>query len=158
MRTLTDLLAEDAARIKSGIEALMAISGLHREREYEHCVVISADGNHLWDDLPLEGRRLQSKILDEYGQYRDLVRVLIQGLTSDGAREFEEADDTATKHVEQQRATWYKTVPRGPGRDARSDRQDPGPSRPPVLAGRRGAGDPGHQCPDPKRPAGAVVV
>lgn len=111
MKTLTDLLAEDAARIKDDIVSLMAMSGLHPEREYDSIVVINTDGNHWWDDLPLEGQRLQSKILGEYGEYRDLVRVLIRGLTSDGAREFEEADDTITKHVEQQRATWCKTVP-----------------------------------------------
>lgn len=111
MKTLTDLLADDAATIKGDIESLLTISGLHREREYDSIVVINTDGNHWWDDLPLEGRRLQSKILGEYGQYRDLVRVLIRGLTRDGAREFEEADDTITKHVEQQRATWCKTVP-----------------------------------------------
>lgn len=111
MKTLTDLLAEDAARIKDDIVSLLAMSGLHREREDDSIVVINTDGNHWWDDLPIEARRLQSKILGDYGQYRDLVRVLIRGLTSDGAREFEEADDTVTKHVEQQRATWCKKVP-----------------------------------------------
>lgn len=111
MNTLTALLAKDAARIKDDFGSLMAISGLHREREYDSIVVLNTDGNHWWDDLSLEGRRLQSKILGEYGQYRDLVRVLIRGLTSDGAREFAQADDTVTKHVEQQRATWCKTVP-----------------------------------------------
>ncbi|MBZ0173512.1 MAG: hypothetical protein K8E66_14100, partial [Phycisphaerales bacterium] len=110
MKTLTELLAADAARIKNDIGSLMSMSGLHREREYDSIVVLNTDGNHWWDDLPLEGRRLQSKILGEYVQYRDLVRVLIRGLTSDGAREFDEADDTITKHVEQQRATWCKTV------------------------------------------------
>lgn len=110
MKTLTDLLAEDAARIKDDIASLMAMSDLHPEREYDGIVVLRTDGDHWWDDLPLEGRRLQSKILGDYGLYRDLVRILIRGLASDGAREFEEAVDTVMKHIEQQRGTWCKTV------------------------------------------------
>ncbi len=110
MKSLSDLLAEDAATLNDDIESLMAMSGLHPAREYDSIVVINPSGNHWWDELSIEGRRLQSKILSDYGQYRDLVRVLIQGLTKDGTRAFETADDTVIKHVEQQRATWCESV------------------------------------------------
>jgi len=110
MKTLTALLAEDATRIKADIKALLDLSRLHREREYDNIVVINADGNHWWDDLTLDGKRLQAKVLEEYRPYRDMVRVLIRGLPGDALRAFGEADDTLTKHVEQQRATWCETA------------------------------------------------
>ena len=110
MKTMTNLLAADAARIKDGIVSLMARSGIQREREYESIVIINVDGNHRWNELDIQGRRIQDRVLEDYRQYRDLVQVLIRGLPADSLAEFKQADDLVTKHVEQQRATWAKSV------------------------------------------------
>jgi rRNA-processing protein FCF1 len=110
MKTMTALLAADAARIKEGVGALMARSGIHREREYDNIVVLNVDGNHWWNDLDIEGRRIQDRLMGDYRQYRDLVQVLIRGLPADGLSEFKQADDAVTKHVQQQRATWAESV------------------------------------------------
>lgn len=112
MKPLSILLGQDAARLKRDIEALMGHSGLYQEQELEsdHILVFSTDGSHFWTDLPVEARQLQTKIMDEYRQYRDLVRALIRGLTPDGVESFEQADDLVVQHVEQQRATWCETV------------------------------------------------
>lgn len=110
MKSLAALLSEDATRIKAGTKALLGLSRLHGERKYDDFIVINASGKHWWDDLTLDGKRLQAKVLEEYRPYRDMVRVLIRGLPGDAVRAFEEADDTFTKHVEQQRATWCETA------------------------------------------------
>ncbi|MCC6906624.1 MAG: hypothetical protein IT430_01670 [Phycisphaerales bacterium] len=109
MRTLTNLLAEDAARIRSDIMTLMANSGLHVDSGGGGIVFLG--GSHWWDDLPLEGRRNQDKILTEYRQYRDLVRVLIRRLSDDSQREFDAADRVVVENIDQRGATWCETVP-----------------------------------------------
>jgi hypothetical protein len=111
MTTMTALLAADAARIKDGINALMARSRIEREREYEGIVVINPDGNRSWAELDIEGRRIQDRVMEDYRQYRDLVQVLTRSLPADGLSEFKQADDQVTKHVEQQRSTWCESVP-----------------------------------------------
>lgn len=112
MKTMTALLASDAARIKEGIGSLMARSGIHRERDYgdSGVVFINTDGKYWWNELDIEARRIQDRVMEDYRQYRDLVQVLIRGLPADGLTEFKQADDEVTKHVEQQRATWAESV------------------------------------------------
>lgn len=111
MKTMTALLATDAARIKEGIGALMARSRIEREREYEGIIVINPDGNRSWTELDIEGRRIQDRVMEDYRQYRDLVQVLTRSLPADGLSEFKQADDQVMKHVEQQRSTWCESVP-----------------------------------------------
>lgn len=112
MKTMTALLATDAARIKDGIADLMSRSGIHPERNDpdSSVVFINTDGSNWWNPLDIEGQRVQDRVLEDYRPYRDLVRVLTRGLPSDGQNAFAEADDCITKHVEQQRATWCESV------------------------------------------------
>ena len=108
MKTMTASLAADAARIKAGIEALMALSSIQPKREYEGFVVINPHGDRSWAELDIDGRRVQDRVIEDYRRYRDLVQVLIRGLPADGLAEFQKADDWVTKLVEQQRPTWYQ--------------------------------------------------
>lgn len=110
MKTLTDLLAKDAACIKNDIAALMTHSGFDPIINDDESPVVLLIGNNWWHALPTEGRRLQHKILGDYRQYRDLVRVLISGMAEDGLREFEDADRLVMESVEQRGATWTKSI------------------------------------------------
>lgn len=110
MISIAQALAEDAKRIKDDIRVLLGQhSRLSRRPEYDSIVVLNPKGDHNWQELSVEARRIQAKILKDYKTYRDLVRVLIRGLTDESRREFEEADDLILQHVEQQHSTWCKT-------------------------------------------------
>jgi len=110
MKTLTDLLAEDAAEIKCDIARLMEHSKLHQRRDCDTIVHIDPNGNSLWGELPLEVRPLQSKILEDYRRYHEMIRTLTRGIAKGSQREFAQAHALVVKHVEQQIATWSKSV------------------------------------------------
>lgn len=110
MKTLTDLLAEDAAEIKHDIARLMEHSKLHQRRDCDTIVYIDPNGNGLWGELSLEVRPLQSKILEDYRRYHEMIRTLTRGMAKGSQREFAQAHALVVKHVEQQLATWSKSV------------------------------------------------
>ncbi len=110
MLTIAQALADDASRIKGDLRVLIGEhSRLSRRPEYDDFVVLNRLGDHDWAKLSVDARRLQTKIWREYTTYRDLVRVLIRGLTGESRREFDKADDLIRQHVEQQNSTWCKT-------------------------------------------------
>lgn len=111
MLTIAQSLAADAESIKEDIRVLLGqYSRLLPQRRYEGIVFIDPDGNHNWQELSVEGKRLQAKVLKRYKTYRDLVEALLQGLTDDTRSKFTEADELITKHVEQQKSTWCETA------------------------------------------------
>ncbi len=110
MISIAQALAEDAKRIKDDIRVLLVQhSRLSQQPQYEGIVFINTKGNHNWGELSVDACRIQAKILKSYKTYRDLVHVLIRGLTGESQREFDRADDIIRQHVEQQYSTWCKT-------------------------------------------------
>jgi hypothetical protein len=111
MQTMIELLATDAAGIKDGITALMACSSLSREPDHngEGLVYFNLSGNHSWNALDIEGKRIQTRVLENYRHYRDFVQALIRGLPEDGQGDFEDANSTVLTAIEQQVATWAKS-------------------------------------------------
>lgn len=110
MKPLTDLLAEDAAGIKHDIARLMEHSTLHRRRDCDTIVHIDPNGNGLWGELPLEARTHQSKILEDYRRYHEMIRILTRGISKGSLRELAQAHALVIQHVEQHLATWSKSV------------------------------------------------
>lgn len=107
MLTMAQQLAADAKRIKDDIRILLGEHSRIRIHEADDGPVISLSpkGNNYWEELPIEGRRLQTKILKDYGRYRDLVRSLITGVAEDLQRRFAEADEAIQDNVKQEYGT-----------------------------------------------------
>lgn len=106
--TIAESLATDAQRLKADVRVLLEQhSRLSPPLHAEPIVILGP--NHFWADLSVEARRLQTKILNDYKKYRDLIGVLIRGLTDESQRAFKEANDLILRHVEQDYATWCET-------------------------------------------------
>lgn len=111
MKTIKESLSSDAAHIKEDIRILLSEhSGISPQPEYGSVIFLNISGNQCWHELDVNGRRIQAKILKNYKTYRDLVYVLIRGLTDESQRKFDEADEYIQQHVEQEYGTWCKTV------------------------------------------------
>lgn len=109
MKTVTEMLKDDAEVIKAEIAELMAQHSSIYEPDYDGLVVLSPSGNYAWKELPIAGRRLQVHVLEMYGKYHDMIKVLIRPLPDRSKEEFAEADDLVIKHIEQSRGTWCRT-------------------------------------------------
>jgi len=109
MKTIAESLAEDVLQIKADVRQLLEHSGMHPRERIDGFVFVDFSGDHYWNELPIDARRLQSKILKDYRLYRDLVQALIRGLTDRSRQVFSEADEFITRHLQQQGSTWCKT-------------------------------------------------
>jgi len=69
------------------------------------CFLMS--GKYCWQELPLEGKRLQSKILDEFSKYKDIVENLIdKGNLSKLKQNYKTFEDS----IQQKYMSFYKTT------------------------------------------------
>jgi hypothetical protein len=115
MQTVTDRLQEAGNQIKVlARELLLTHSGLTRDRYVNNpdsgVVFISPAGDHDWNPLDQEGRRLQSQIHQAFERllavFRGLLRVQpppVQRVIADNAR-------TINKVIDQHGLTWIKTT------------------------------------------------
>lgn len=109
MLTTTELLRARADGIVSDIDVLLDHSAIqHFNPDLGGAFYFGATGE--WRDLDTEGRRLQSKILGDYGRYHALVTVLLRGQPADSAHDLDEADETVRAAVDQSHNTWAKTI------------------------------------------------
>jgi hypothetical protein len=111
MKTMTQILGEEAAGIKKDLTELLAHhSRLQPPKKFPSTVVyISPDGDRFWSELPVEGKQLQSKVMNQYRHFRTLISTLIRDLPGDALETFSESDGFIERHIDQQRPTWCET-------------------------------------------------
>jgi len=100
MTTATKILVRHAAEIKEGVAELLERSALtHMGRHWGDAVWLGPTGR--WSDLDLEGRRIQSRVLEDYSRFFETMTVLLREQPADARRALEEADKTIRKILEQ---------------------------------------------------------
>jgi rRNA-processing protein FCF1 len=109
--TMLDLLRKRAEHIcEDGVQLLDQFSGMHPVNSpYDSLVLISVEGNHFWNKLPVEGKQIQSKLLPEIDRFTDLVNNLSQNLPSSSKQEIKNILELTKKAIEQNSKTWWKT-------------------------------------------------
>jgi hypothetical protein len=65
--------------------------------------------------LDVEGRRVQSRVLEEYRRFFETVSVLLRGQPPDALRDLEQADTAIRAILEQSQLSWLDSVDEGPG-------------------------------------------
>jgi hypothetical protein len=107
--TATELLLDQAARIREGIADLLERSSMTQmTRDWGSAVWLGPTGE--WGKLDVEGHRIQSRVLEEYGRFFETLRVVLKGLPPDGLQQLEESDEAIRKVVEQSELTWLRSV------------------------------------------------
>jgi hypothetical protein len=111
MRTVTDNLQEMAGGIQKLLEDLLLnhSSMYVWNRAGGSVVVISAYGNYAYRELDEAGRKLQSKVLEEYCRFYALVNVLLKGQPKASLKILSDSDTVLTRTIEQEH-TWCKNT------------------------------------------------
>jgi hypothetical protein len=111
-KTTAEYLREDAEQILGGLGELLASSTLRHHQPIQRtrdAVTIWAGPTGEWSELEVEGRRLQSRLLKEYGDFAERIGVLLRGQPEDGVTALEDAD-TAIRDLLERSNTWHKTT------------------------------------------------
>lgn len=108
LETVSERLAARAAKIRTLIGELLEHSSLH-QWNHRGSAIVSMSGNHSWR-VSDEGRRVRSRVLEEYRRYAAVLRVLLAEQPPKTIKKFEECDAKLTKILEQSGSTWYKTT------------------------------------------------
>lgn len=104
-------LADSATDLKGlATEFFTKHSKLRLRAELDDFAVINPYGNHYWEVLSVEGKRIQSRLMDEYKHYRELVAVIVRKLPGDAAASFKESDELISHAICQDRAQWNDTT------------------------------------------------
>ena len=102
-------------KIAGDIQALLEDLLLNHSSIYlwntpnDSLVVISVSGNYAYRALEQEGRQIQSRLLDEYRRFREIISALLRGQPKDTLDELAEADETVSSIIEQSQ-TWCKST------------------------------------------------
>ncbi len=63
-----------------------------------------------WGELDVDGRRTQSRVLDEYRHLYDTISVLLRGQPSDALRKLTDADSAVREVLEQSKLSWIESI------------------------------------------------
>lgn len=109
MRTTTETLLDRITAIRNGIGELLDRSSMSQmERDWGSAVWIGPTG--AWGDLDVDARRIQSRVLEEYGRFHDTMRVLLRGLPPDGLSELDSSNETIREIIEQSKLSWIDSI------------------------------------------------
>jgi len=108
MKTFSDYLSVYSQNLREDIKNLLLC---HSSLEYcnphsEYVTILDVNGNFHWKELPLEGKRLQGKILDQYGRYESILRHIITANQQDSLHK---SQSVIKKVIEQRTSTWNRT-------------------------------------------------
>jgi hypothetical protein len=107
--TTTDILSQRAEALRQDVCELLDRSSMSQmERDWGSAVWMGPTGT--WGELDVEGGRLQSRVLDEYGRFHDTLRVLLQGQPADALRQLEESNETVREILEQSQLSWLGSI------------------------------------------------
>lgn len=90
-------------------EFLLAHSGSLRDIDEPDSGVVFVGPHYAWGDLDQEGRRLQSRLIEDYRRLAALVRALLTTLPAESAKELERAQTELEELIDQSHLTWVKT-------------------------------------------------
>ena len=108
MPTATELLVARAESLRRRVHNLLERSAVKHVNPVQGALVfIGPTGS--WQPHDIEGQRLQSEILEDYGRLYETIAVLARGQSEAVRSDLEEESKTFRELVEQTSGTWFKT-------------------------------------------------
>lgn len=107
MKTVADKLADDCVALKAMLRDLVEThSSLKRRDTDEDSPVVYIGPKNAWEPLPVEGQRLQSRLIHEHKHYFAVLAVLVSGLTEDAKTDLHVHEERVLAIIEQTRSEW----------------------------------------------------
>ncbi len=111
MKTVSDAIRERVEGLRELLrEFLLEHSGGLRDLNRADSSVFIVGPSRSWADLDQDGRRLQSRLLEENRRLAALVRALLSNAPEDGSKELKQAQETLQGLIDQSHLTWVKTT------------------------------------------------
>jgi hypothetical protein len=111
MKTVSDAIRERVEGLRELLrEFLLEHSGGLRDLNRADSSVFIVGPSRAWADLDQDGRRLQSRLLEENRRLAALVRALLSNAPEDGSKELKQAQETLQGLIDQSHLTWVKTT------------------------------------------------
>lgn len=110
MKTVSELVAERGTELLSLLEALLREHSSIYLWNRPGSGILNVTGNHAYRELDAQGRRLQSRLLEEYTEFADLVGVLLKAQPDKVRKSHEKHRKTVRGVVTQEGSTWHKTI------------------------------------------------
>jgi hypothetical protein len=105
----TEILLERIASIRNGIADLLNRSSMSQmDRDWGRGVWLGPTG--AWGELDIEARRVQSRILEEYGRFFETISVLLRGQPPEAQSDLATANLTIREVLEQSELSWIDSV------------------------------------------------
>jgi hypothetical protein len=109
METVVGLVARRGSHLLSLLETLL--------REHSELYlwnppgsgVLFASGDHAYRKLGVEGKQLQSRLLEEYTEFADLIGVLLREQPDSARKDHEKRRESVLAVIEQDGMTWHRS-------------------------------------------------
>lgn len=111
MKTVTEAIAERIKAERTLLrEFLIEHSGGLRDVNQRSSSIFVVGPSRAWADLDQDGRRLQSRLIEENRRLAALVRALLSHAPEDGSEELAQAQETVQGLIDQSHLTWVKST------------------------------------------------
>ena len=111
MKTVADSIRERVDALRGLLrEFLLEHSGGLRDLNRRDSEIFIVGPSRAWADLDQDGRRLQSRLLEENRRLSALIRALLKHAPADSRKGLESAQKTLWELVDQSHLTWVKTT------------------------------------------------
>jgi hypothetical protein len=110
MRTVAATIGERVEELRELLrEFLLEHSGSLHDINKRSSSLVFVGPHYAWGDLDQEGRRLQSRLLDDHRRLAALIRALLKTLPAESAKQLERAQEELEELIDQSHLTWVET-------------------------------------------------
>ncbi len=110
MQTVAATVSERIEELRELLrEFLLEHSGRLRDINEPSSSLVFVGPHYAWAELDQEGRRLQSRLLDDHRRLAALIRALLKTLPAESSNELERAQSELEELIDQSHLTWVKT-------------------------------------------------
>lgn len=110
MQTITTNLREAAEKLHNGIAILLGENAPLRDLNESSSDLYIVGRSHVFSDLPLEKKRLQSRLSEDHQHFIAIVRALLRTQSEEVQRKISQHDETVREVIEQTHCVWHSST------------------------------------------------
>lgn len=111
MKTVSEAISERIEALRELLRVyLLEHSGGLRDLNRDDSAVLIVGPSRAWADLDQDGRRLQSRLLEENRRLAALIRALLTNVPDDGSKDLGRAQETLQELIDQSHLSWVRTT------------------------------------------------
>lgn len=113
MKTVAELLSERGAELLSLLEILLREHSSLYLWNPPGSGIVHVSGDHAYRELDAQGKQLQSRLLEEYTEFADLVAVLLKAQPEKVRKSHDKHRKTILAAITQEGSTWHQSIDQG---------------------------------------------